>query len=52
MITKILALTLVGLGIVIVVQTVARGVGGGLGVFLGALLVAAGAGRLYLLRRS
>lgn len=52
MITKVLALLLVGLGVVIVVQTVAAGVGGGLGIFLGVLLVAAGVGRLYLLRRS
>ena len=50
--TKILALLLVALGGAIVVRTVAAGVGGGFGLFLGVLLVAAGAGRLYLLRRS
>ena len=52
MITKILAFLLVVLGVAIVVRTLAAGVGGGLGLFLGVLLVAAGAGRLYLLRRS
>jgi hypothetical protein len=51
-VTKVLALLLVGLGAAIVVRTIAAGVGGGLGLFLGVLLVAAGAGRLYLLRRS
>jgi hypothetical protein len=50
--TKTLALMLVALGVTIVVRTFAAGVGGGLGLFLGVLLVAAGAGRLYLLRRS
>ena len=50
--TKVLALLLVGLGVAIVVRTVAAGVGGGFGLFLGVLLVAAGAGRLYLLRRT
>ena len=52
MMTKVLALLLVVLGVAIVVRTLAAGVGGGLGLFLGVLLVAAGAGRLYLLRRS
>jgi hypothetical protein len=50
--TKILALLLVALGFAIVVRTVAAGVGGGFGLFLGVLLVAAGAGRLYLSRKS
>jgi hypothetical protein len=50
--TKVLALVVVVLGLAIVVRTIAGGVGGGLGLFLGVLLVAAGAGRLYLLRRS
>jgi hypothetical protein len=40
------------LGIAIIVRTVAEGVGGGAGVVLGALFVLAGAGRLYLARRS
>ena len=50
--TKVLALLLVGLGAAIVVRTVVAGVGGGLGLFLGVLLLVAGVGRLYLLRRS
>ncbi len=52
MIAKVLAVLLVALGATIVVRTIIAGVGGGLGLFLGILLVAAGAGRLYLLRRS
>jgi hypothetical protein len=43
-------LTLV-LGLAIVARTIAAGVGGGLGLLLGGLLVAAGAARLYLERR-
>lgn len=39
------------LGIGIVVRTIAGGVGGGLGLFLGALLILAGLLRLYLSRR-
>ena len=50
--TKVLALLLVVLGAAIVVRTIAAGVGGGLGLCLGVLLLAAGVGRLYLLRRS
>ncbi|HJV30180.1 MAG TPA: hypothetical protein VJ645_06655 [Gaiellaceae bacterium] len=50
--TRVLALVLVALGLAIVVRTIASGVGGGLGLLLGVLLVAAGVGRLYLLRRS
>ena len=50
--TRVLALLLVGLGVAIVVRTIAAGVGGGLGLLLGVLLVAAGVGRLYLLRRT
>lgn len=52
MITKVLALVLLFLGVAIVVRTIAAGVGGGFGLFLGVLLVAAGAGRLYLLRKN
>jgi hypothetical protein len=40
------------LGVVVVVRTVLAGVGGGLGLLLGGLLIAAGAGRLYLARRA
>jgi hypothetical protein len=50
--TRVLALLLVVLGVAIVARTILAGVGGGLGLFLGILLVAAGAGRLYLLRRA
>jgi hypothetical protein len=39
------------LGIVIVARTIAGGVGGGLGLLLGALLILAGGLRLYLSRR-
>jgi len=39
------------LGIVIVVRTIAGGVGGGLGLLLGTLLILAGVLRLYLSRR-
>jgi hypothetical protein len=46
--TQLLALATVGLGIALVVVTAARG--GGLGILIGALFVAAGAGRLYLQR--
>jgi len=45
-------LLLVALGLAVVVRTVAAGVGGGAGLLLGALLIAAGAGRLYLARRA
>ena len=41
---------MIALGIGIVVRTVAAGVGGGVGLLLGALLVLAGALRLYLSR--
>jgi hypothetical protein len=50
--TRALSLLLVVLGAAIVVRTLVAGVGGGLGLFLGLLLVAAGVGRLYLLRRA
>jgi hypothetical protein len=46
--TQLLALATVGLGIALVVVTAARG--GGIGILIGALFVAAGAGRLYLQR--
>jgi hypothetical protein len=42
---------LVGLGLAVLVRTVAAGVGGGLGLLLGTLLVLAGVLRLYLGRR-
>jgi hypothetical protein len=47
-VSRLLALLLVALGLAVIVRTLAAGVGGGLGLLLGALLVLAGAGRLYL----
>jgi hypothetical protein len=44
----VLALTFVGLGFALLVVTALRG--GGVGLVIGALFVALGAGRLYLLR--
>ncbi len=40
------------LGIAMIVRTLAEGVGGGMGLLLGALFVVAGAGRLLLTWRS
>jgi hypothetical protein len=47
----ILSALLVGLGVAVIVRTLLLGVGGGLGLLLGALLVAAGGARLYIARR-
>ena len=49
--TRVLAIVLVALGVAVVARTIAAGVGGGLGLLVGALLIAAGAGRLWLGRR-
>jgi hypothetical protein len=51
LLARVLAVLMIGLGIVVIVRTVAAGVGGGLGIILGALLVLAGALRLYLSAR-
>jgi hypothetical protein len=48
--TRVLSVVMIALGIGILVRTVAAGVGGGLGILLGALLILAGALRLYLSR--
>lgn len=48
--TTISASLLVALGVVMLVVTLWHG--GGIGVLLGALFIAAGAGRLWLLRRK
>lgn len=40
------------LGIAMIVRTLAEGIGGGMGLLLGALFVVAGAGRLLLTWRS
>jgi len=49
-VTLALAWLMVILGLIVIVRTVAAGVGGGLGLLLGALLVLGGAMRLYLQR--
>jgi hypothetical protein len=48
MVARALGVLMIGLGLAIIVRTVAEGVGGGLGLLLGGLLVVAGALRLYL----
>jgi hypothetical protein len=48
--TRVLPLVILGLGVVLLVDTAAHG-GGEVGYLLGALFVAAGAGRLYLATR-
>jgi hypothetical protein len=47
---QLLAVLMVGLGVTILAITLSRG--GGVGVLLGLLFIAAGAGRLYLARRK
>lgn len=49
-VNQVLAWLLVLLGAIVVVRTVVGGVGGGLGLLLGALLFLAGGLRLYLNR--
>jgi hypothetical protein len=46
--TALLALAFVGIGVALLVETVRAG--GGIGFLLGALFIAAGTARLYLLR--
>jgi hypothetical protein len=48
----VLPLLTVVLGAAVVVRTLAAGVGGGVGLALGLLLVAAGGARLYLDRKA
>ena len=50
MIARAFAVVLVALGIAVVVRTALEGVGGGLGLLLGALLVLAGALRFSMSR--
>jgi hypothetical protein len=52
MTTLVLSGLLVLLGVAIIVRTVAVGVGGGLGLLLGALFILAGGLRVYLLKRG
>ncbi len=47
----LLSLLLAGMGVAIVVRTLALGVGGGLGLLIGGLLAVGGALRLYLVTR-
>jgi hypothetical protein len=49
--TTVFSGLLVVLGIAIIVRTVAAGVGGGLGLLIGALFIVAGGLRLYLHRQ-
>jgi hypothetical protein len=51
LVARILSVILIALGIGLIVRTIAGGVGGGLGLFVGALLIVAGVLRLYLLTR-
>jgi hypothetical protein len=48
----VLSALLVGLGVAVIVRTLLLGIGGGLGLVLGGLLVAAGGARLYIGRRA
>ena len=47
--SQVLAVLTVGVGVALIVAT--QRAGGGIGYLFGALFVAAGAGRLYLMRR-
>ena len=49
--TAAISVVLVLLGLAVIVRTVQAGVGGGLGLVMGGLLIAAGALRLYLTTR-
>jgi hypothetical protein len=50
--TTYFSVVLVVLGVAIVVRTILAGIGGGLGLLLGALLILAGGLRLYLQRQK
>jgi hypothetical protein len=49
--TAVISGLMVVLGLVVIARTVQAGVGGGLGLVIGIMLVAAGALRLYLISR-
>jgi hypothetical protein len=49
--TAALSLVLVGLGVAAIARTVQAGIGGGLGLLIGAMLVAAGVLRFWLATR-
>jgi hypothetical protein len=50
LVSRLLALLVLGLGVALLVVTLARG-GGQVGIVLGLLFIVAGGGRLYLARR-
>ncbi len=50
MTTLAISVVLVLLGVAIIIRTIAAGVGGGLGLVIGALFILAGGLRVYLLR--
>ena len=50
--TAAISMLLVVLGVAVIVRSLQAGVGGGLGLTIGAMLVAAGALRLYLATRT
>jgi hypothetical protein len=49
--TAAISIVLVVLGLAVIARTIHAGIGGGLGLIIGAMLVAAGALRLYLATR-
>jgi ascorbate-specific PTS system EIIC-type component UlaA len=50
--TAAISVLMVVLGLAVIARTIQAGVGGGLGLIIGAMLVAAGALRLYLATRA
>ena len=50
--TAAISVVLVVLGLAVIVRSIQAGVGGGLGLIIGLMLVAAGALRLYLATRA
>jgi hypothetical protein len=50
--TTYFSVVLIVLGVAIIVRTILAGIGGGLGLLLGALLILAGSLRLYLQRQK
>jgi hypothetical protein len=51
-VNRALAFLLIVLGLTVVTRTILAGVGGGLGLLVGGLFIAAGVGRLYLARSA
>ena len=49
--TAVISVVMVGLGLAVIARTIQAGVGGGFGLVIGAMLVAAGVLRLYLTTR-